>query len=167
MRYKYDFLRTETSAQGCSEDDDNTLSNDNVSSDSNSDNADIDSDSTIVYNRTSYARSKRHLRTENSTFFYEQSSKMHRKILSKHSVGMKKLMSHDLSAIMDDDQISRELQDSENIQTFKDRKLTQRCPVKTHPSAVSSETRTKDLKSAYLDLESRKKNKLLSDESKI
>ena len=105
LRFNYKFLESTKNPNAISEQDATSISRDQ-SSNSNSESTDIESDSTIIYDSKSYLRSSAPLSSDRDLVFFKQTETMHCKILTKHSVAMKNLMSNELQEIIDDDDIN-------------------------------------------------------------
>ena len=137
------------------------LNDKELSSDSNCEESDIDSDETITYDEQSYVRCTAHVNSEGGFSFLEKTSKMYRKILSKNNVAVKNLLKNELSEIIDDDTILNELKQCKT-ENPSDRKLTppQRFSIKLPPLPSGRNVRTEDLKIAFSRLERRKMDTL-------
>ena len=120
----------------------------------NNSNDEISSDDTIIDDDSSYDRVENTQNVSTGDFFCEI-NRMHRKIKSDHHAAIKKLMTSDLSEIIDDAGLNQQLANYREDGNWHKRVFKQqRISVKTGPVYVSNAVRKKELESAYNSIES-------------
>ena len=107
-----------------------------------------DSNDTVLLDKLSYQITQHGLSTENTSEFFCKINRMHRKLKSEHHDAIKKLMTCDLSEIVDDRALSQELANChEDGNWHKQIRKGQQISVRTGPFVVSNAARKKELQS--------------------
>ena len=108
----------------------------------------------LIEDCSSYHTSENTCNQDADEFFCEI-NRMHRKVKAEHHAAIRKLMSSDISEIIDDPGLNQELANCREDGNWHKRVLKpQRISVRTGPFYISNISRKKELESAYNNIES-------------